>query len=141
MHGNVILMKVTLDQNTIQSISLFQNLTGSSVMDAITEDDDIYFVIAQGQYGSTVGKNGVKIKNAERVFKKNIKVLEYAENVEGFIRNAIHDIQEFSVKDKTITIKVRPSDKAKVIGRGGKNIKVMNKFLQRLFDIDELKVK
>lgn len=134
-------MKVTLDQNTIQSISLFQNLTGSSVVDAITEDDEIYFVVAQGQYGSTVGKNGSKVKNAERVFKKSIKVLEYSENAEDFIKNLIHDAQEFTVNGKIITVKVKPSDKAKIIGRGGRNIKIINKFLQRLFDIDELKVK
>ncbi len=134
-------MKVTLDQNIIQSINLFQNLTGSSVVDAITEDDEIYFVVAQGQYGSTVGKNGSKIKNAERVFKKNIKVLEYSESVEEFIKNLAPDAQEFSVKDRIITVRVKPSDKAKIIGRAGKNIKIINKFLQRLFDIDELKVK
>ena len=134
-------MKVTLDQNTIQSISLFQNLTGSSVVDAINEGDEIYFVIAQGQYGSTVGKNGSKIKNAERVFKKNIKVFEYSENLEEFVKNIIPGVQEFSLKEKTAVIKVRQSDKAKVIGKGGKNIKIINKFLQRLFEVEELKVK
>lgn len=137
----MIIMKVTLDQNTIQSISLFQNLTGSSVVDAINEGDEIYFVIAQGQYGSTVGKNGSKIKNAERVFKKNIKVFEYSENLEEFVKNIIPGVQEFSLKEKTAVIKVRQSDKAKVIGKGGKNIKIINKFLQRLFEVEELKVK
>ncbi|MBI4174170.1 MAG: NusA-like transcription termination signal-binding factor [Candidatus Aenigmarchaeota archaeon] len=134
-------MKVTLDQNTIQSISLFQSLTGSSVVDAINEGDEIYFVVAQGQYGSTVGKNGSKIKNAERVFKKNIKVFEYSESLEEFIRNIIPGVQEFSVREKMVLIKIKPADKAKVIGKGGKNIKIINKFLQRLFDMDELKVK
>ena len=137
----MIIMKVTLDQNTIQSISLFQNLTGSSVVDAINEGDEIYFVIAQGRYGSTVGKNGSKIKNAERVFKKNIKVFEYSENLEEFVKNIIPGVQEFSLKEKTAVIKVRQSDKAKVIGKGGKNIKIINKFLQRLFEVEELKVK
>jgi transcription antitermination factor NusA-like protein len=38
-------------------------------------------------------------------------------------------------------VKIRTADKAKVIGKGGKNIKIINKFLQRLFDMEELKVK
>jgi len=134
-------MKVTLDQNTIQSISLFQNLTGSSVIDAISDGDEIYFVVAQGQYGSTVGRNGSKIKNAERVFKKRIKVFEYSESLEEFVKNIIPGVQEFSLKDKTVLIKIKPNDKAKVIGKGGKNVKIINKFLQRLFDMEELKVK
>src|SRR3990167_1760189 len=134
-------MKVTLDQNAIQSMNIFQTLTGASVVDSISEDDEIYFVIAQGQYGSTVGKNGSKIKNAERVFKKNIKVFEYSENLEEFIKNIIPGVMEFSVKEKMVLVKIKPADKAKVIGKGGKNVKIINKFLQRLFDMEELKVK
>jgi len=134
-------MKVTLDQNAIQSMNIFQTLTGASVVDSISEDDEIYFVIAQGQYGSTVGKNGSKIKNAERVFKKNIKVFEYAETLEDFVKNVIPGMQEFSLKDNVITVKIKPSERARVIGKNGRNIKVINKFLQRLFDIEALKIK
>ncbi len=134
-------MKVTLDQNAIQSISLFQNLTGSSVVDAIVDEDEIYFVIAKGQYGSTVGKNGVKIKNAERVFKKFIKVLEYSESAEEFVKNTIPGVQEFRLNGKSINVKIKPTEKARAIGKGGRNIKIISKFLQRLFDIEELKVK
>ena len=134
-------MKVTLDQNTIQSINLFQSLTGSSVIDAINEGDEIYFVIAQGQYGATVGKGGVKIKNAERVFKKYIKVFEYSENMEEFLKNILPGIQEISVQDKIVTVKIKPADKAKAIGKGGKNVRILTRFLQRLFEKEELKVK
>src|SRR3989344_3851402 len=134
-------MKVTLDQNTIQSINLFQSLTGSSVVDAITEGEEIYFVIAQGSYGATVGKNGVKIKNAERVFKKYIKVFEYAENVEDFVKNTVPGVQDFNIADKIALVRIRPSERARAIGKGGRNIKIISKFLQRLFDIEELKVK
>ncbi|HLD38858.1 MAG TPA: NusA-like transcription termination signal-binding factor [archaeon] len=134
-------MKVTLDQNAIQSMNIFQTLTGASVVDSISEDDEIYFVIAQGQYGSTVGKNGSKIKNAERVFKKSIKVFEYAETLEDFVKNIIPGLQEFSLKDNVISVKIKPSERARVIGKNGRNIKVINKFLQRLFDIEALKIK
>ena len=134
-------MKVTLDQNAIQSIDIFQTLTGASVIDAITEGDEFYVVVAQGEYGSTVGKGGVKIKNAERVFKKSIKVFEYAETAEEFVKNTIPGIQEYSAKDKTILVKIKPADKAKVIGKNGKNIKIINKFLERLFDVESLKIK
>ena len=48
---------------------------------------------------------------------------------------------EFSVKEKMVLVKIKPADKAKVIGKGGKNVKIINKFLQRLFDMEELKVK
>lgn len=134
-------MKITLDQNMIQSMSLFQNLTGSSVMDCVQEDDEIYFVVAEGQYGLSVGKGGVKIKNAERVFKKNIKVFEYFPEIEKFLKSAIPEIQEISIGEKDVLIKVKPSDKPKVIGKGGKNIKIIGKIVERLFDKETVKIK
>jgi len=134
-------MKIVLDQNSIEVINLFQNLTGATVVDSISENGELYFVIAEGQYGLAVGKGGIKIKNAEKVFKKTIKVLEYSESLEKFVKNAIPEVQEMTMNGKHILVKVKQSSRAKVIGKGGKNIKILNKFLQRLFDIEELKLK
>ncbi len=134
-------MKVTLDQDVIQIMNLFQSLTGSSVVDCVNEDDEIYFVVAEGKYGLTVGKGGSKIKNAERVFKKTINVIEYAPTLEGFIKNLIPDIQDIEIKEKKVFVKIKPTDRARVIGKGGKNIRIINKFLQRLFDIEEFRIK
>lgn len=134
-------MKVTLDQNTIQMIDLFHNLTGSTAVDCIQEDDFIYFVVAKGQYGLAVGRNGAKIKNAERIFKKPIKVLEHADSIEEFIRNIVPDVQDITVNGSHVYVRVSAKARAKVIGKAGKNIKIINKFLQRLFDVEEMKVK
>lgn len=134
-------MKVTLDSDTIQAMNFFQNFTGSSVVDCITEGEEIYFVVGHGQYGLSVGRQGAKIKNAEKLFKKNIKVFEYSTDLKEFVKNLVPEAQETEINDKKIEIRIRQSDKAKVIGKGGKNIKILNKFLKRLFDIDSLKVK
>jgi len=134
-------MKITLDQNTIQMIDMFHNLTGATAVDCIQEDDFIYFVVAKGQYGLAVGKSGAKIKNAERVFKKPIKVFEHADGIEEFIRNIVPDAQEITIESGNVFVRVSQKDRAKIIGKAGKNIKVLNKFLQRLFDMEEMKVK
>ncbi|MBI2076459.1 MAG: NusA-like transcription termination signal-binding factor [Candidatus Aenigmarchaeota archaeon] len=134
-------MKVTLDSGTIQAMSFFQNMTGSSVVDCITDGDEIYFVVAHGQYGLSVGRQGAKIKGAERLFKKSIKIFEYSPDLKEFVKNLIPETQEAEINGKNIQVKIRQSDRAKVIGKGGRNIKIINKFLKRLFDIDSLKVK
>ncbi len=134
-------MKVTLNAETIQSMNLFQNMTGSSVVDCLAENDEIYFVVAEGQYGLSVGKHGAKIKNAERLFKKSIKVFEYSETAGGFLKNAVPEAQNIAVNGKTAEIKVRQSDRARVIGKSGKNVNMLKRFLKRLFDVDNLKVK
>ena len=134
-------MKVTLDADTIQSMNFFQNMTGSSVVDCIAEEDGLYFVVAKGQYGLSVGKHGAKIKNAERLFKKSIRVFEYSDNLEEFLKNALPEAQDITVKGKAVEVKVRKSDRAKVIGKAGKNINIIKRFLKRLFDVDDLKIK
>lgn len=133
-------MKVVLDKNTLETISLLQKLTGVTVLDAIV-NDEIYVVVAEGQHGLAVGKNGAKIKNAERIFKKTIRIFEHSPSLEKFVRNMIPETQEFTIQDNIAIIKVKQSDRAKAIGKGGKKIKIVNQFVHRLFEVDEVKVK
>ena len=133
-------MKVTLDSKTIQSINLFQDMTRSSVMDCITEEGDLYFVVAEGQYGMTIGKNGSKIRNVEKTFKKSIKIFEYSPDMRVFIKNLIPECQEIEKENDIIYVRVKQKDRARVIGKSGKNIKVANILLQRLFGTN-IKVK
>ncbi|MBI4895946.1 MAG: NusA-like transcription termination signal-binding factor [Candidatus Aenigmarchaeota archaeon] len=134
-------MKVILDQDALQIINLFQTLTGSTVMDYGIDEDVLYFVVAKGQYGLAVGKGGVKIKHAEQVFKKTIKVFEYAEDMNEFIKNLIPETLEIESKNGEVLVKVKPSDRSKVIGKAGKHIRIVNLFVQRLFDVAVVKVK
>ncbi len=134
-------MKVKLDTQLIQTINFFQNVTGSSVIDCINEDGEIYFVVAKGQYGFSVGRGGVKVRNAERMLKKSIHVFEYSPQPEEFIRNIIPEAQDIAMKDSGIEVRVRQQDRARVIGRGGKNVKILSRFLERLYSLGNLKVK
>lgn len=134
-------MKLKLDQNKIQTINLFQTVTGCSVLDCTSDDEIIIFVVNEGQYGLAVGKNGVKIKNAERVFKRNIRVIEYSSELEKFVKNLVPEAQEITIEGKGVGIKLKQSDRAKVIGRQGRNIKIIKMFLSDLFDIEDVKIK
>ena len=134
-------MKITLDQHTLETINLFRNITGSTVVDCVDSDEDIYFIVAEGQYGLAVGKNGAKVRNAERVFKKNIKVFEYAADLMQFVRNLVPEATDITETNKVICVKVGQHAKAKVIGKNGRNIKVLNELLKRHFDVEALKVK
>ena len=134
-------MKVKLDTQLIQTINYFQSITGSSVIDCIAETDELYFVVAKGHYGLSVGRGGAKVRNAERALKKNIRIFEYAERVEEFIKKVIPETQEIAIKDDSIEVRVKQQDRAKVIGKAGKNIKIINRFLERLYGRNNLKVR
>jgi len=136
----VIKVKLVLDNKIIQMIDLFQNLTGVNVVDCV-EDEELYFVVGEGQYGLAVGKNGIKIKNAERVFKKKIKVFEYSSDLMTFIKNLVPEAEEITQNENNISLRIKQNAKAKVIGKSGKNIKILNDILKRHFEIDSMKVK
>lgn len=137
-------MKVVLNTENIQLINVFQNLTGSHVLDCVS-NEEIYFVVSKGQYGLAVGKKGMKIKNAERVLKKRIKVFEYSDNLEDFIKNLVPEARQIKVNNKdnakTVEIKIMNPHRARVIGKGGKNIKVIKHFLERLYDVNDVKIR
>ena len=134
-------MKLVLDNNLIQTINLFENLTGAMVIDCVDTEDEIFFVVHEGQYGLAVGKGGVKIKHAERIFKKKIKVYEYSADMMQFIKNLVPESDSIVETDKIIQIKVGQNSRARVIGKSGKNIKVLNELVKRLFDIEAIKIK
>lgn len=134
-------MKMSLDETAIKSISLFHKMTGSSVVDMIDSEDMLYFVVKEGEYGLAVGKGGTKVRAVEDKFKKTVKVFEYSGEMEKFIRNMVPEIHDLSITDNGIFVRVRSNARARVIGKSGKNIKIVNEFLKRHFDRDDLKVK
>ena len=133
-------MKVTLDTEAIKTISLFQSITGANVKDCSETEDEMYFVVSEGEYGLVVGKDGSKIKYAENVFKKSIKIFEYSPDLGQFVKNLIPEAQDISIKDNSIRVRIKPSDRAKVIGKGGSRVKVLAAFVARLHDVEDFKV-
>ncbi|HLD49224.1 MAG TPA: NusA-like transcription termination signal-binding factor [archaeon] len=134
-------MKLKLDTNAIQSISIMQSIIGSDILDFIDTDDIIYIIVGEGKYGFVVGKNGVKIKFAEKKFKKSIKVLEYSPDMEKFIKNMVPEAKNISINEKNIIINIKNGSRARIIGKSGKNVKIMGKILNRLFDVESFSVK
>ena len=132
-------MKVKLKTNDIKNINFFHKLTKAEVIDCL-ENDIIYFVVAEGQYGLAVGKKGAKIKNAENKFNKKIKVFEFSEDLKQFAKNLVPEAEKVEIDDDDVIYHVKKSDRAKIIGKEGRNINAVKEFLQRQFDVDNVKV-
>ena len=134
-------MNLKLDSTAIQIMNIFHEITGSQIIDCISDEGIIYIVVAKGQYGIAVGKNGAKVRNAEGKFNKTIKIIEHEDTTEMFIRNMIPDCRKISVIDKKVALWLNSRTRAKTIGRSGKNIKIIEVLLKRLYNIEELAVK
>lgn len=136
-------MSLTLNTESIRLITLFENLTGTVVKDCIVDDlnNTVYFVIEEGKMGIAIGKNGGSIKNAENLIKKTIKIFEFSGDLNCFIKNLIPQAYEVKIKNEEgimVEVKVDKTDKAIVIGREGKNLKLYRELLERNHGIKQL---
>ena len=139
-------MPVTFDTDTIRLITLFENVTGAPVKDCLVVDEKtIYFVIDEGKVGIAIGKNGNSVKHAENIIGKTIKLFEYSQNLEKFVKNVIPQTNEVKVVKKedkiVVEIRVERKDRALVIGRDSKNLNLFKEILHRNHNIDELIVR
>lgn len=140
-------MKLSFDTETIRLMTLFENVTGAPVKDLLLDNDlnAVYIVVDEGKVGVAIGKNGNSVKNAERIIGKTIKLFEFSKDPSSFIKNLIPQAIAIKIRtenNKTIVeIKVEKKDKAMVIGRDGKNLKLFKEMLQRNHHIDDIIVR
>jgi len=131
---------VTLGNDELKCIALFEQLTGAAADDCVIEPDRIIFVVKEGQMGRAIGKGGSTINKVREMFKKQIDVAEDAETVEAFIRGMFPGVQlrSISMKEgegakKFAQITVDSKDRGAVIGRGGSRIKLARTLVERRF--------
>ena len=138
-------MKITFDTDAIRMITLFENITGAPVKDCIIQKDNVYFLVEEGKIGIAIGKNGNSVKNAENLIKKNIKIFEFSTDLNSFIKKLIPQATGIRVRNEServiVEVKVDRKNKAMVIGREGKNLKIFKDLLTRNHKIDELMVR
>jgi len=140
-------MSMCFDTDTIRLIALYENMMNVNVRDCIFDDDNstVYLVIEEGMIGMAIGKNGNIVKRAEKVSKKTIKVFEYSDNLVEFVKKMVPQANAVKVRNEngeiTVEIRVDKKNRAIVIGRGGKNLKLYRELLKRSHQVDDLIVK
>ena len=71
--------------------------------------------------------------------KKKLRIVEFGETPEEFVKNFVYPVKiaEIKIEDKEITIiGGERSIRSMLIGRDGKNLKLINKAVNRFFDVE-----
>ncbi|MBI2084254.1 MAG: NusA-like transcription termination signal-binding factor [Candidatus Aenigmarchaeota archaeon] len=140
-------MPIIFDTESIRLVALFEKLTGVSVRDCIIDNNSnyVYFVIDEGDVGRAIGKKGNSVKNTENLIKKNIKIFEFSEDIDKFAKNLIPQANSVRVRNENgrniVEVIVDKKNKAIVIGRDGRHLKLYKELLQRNHDINELTIR
>lgn len=130
---------ITLDQETIGYINIFENITKAEVKDCFATDEGLMFVVNEGNMGMAIGKGGRNIKHASDVLKKKINVIEFNHDPVKFMQNLLFPIKpkEISLKDDVLTITAHDvKEKGKIFGREKTNLKRMQDIISKYFPIN-----
>ena len=135
-------MVIKFDTETIRLITLFENLTGIPAKDCLVEENVVYFLVDEENVGMAIGKNGNSVKNVENVINKTVKIFGFSNDLNKFIKNLVPKATDIKINDqegkKIVEVSVEKSDRPIVIGREGKNLKILKELLKRNHNVDDL---
>ena len=138
--------EITLDTEALGYLRLFEERTGAHVKDCLAAEDKLVFLVEPGDVHKAVGPGGVLVDRLKGLLKKEIQVVEYADDPETLVKNIFYWYSpkrvDFAAKGKGrhVTVTVDPAWKARAIGKAGKNLKVARAILLRHTDVVSVSV-
>lgn len=138
--------EITLDNETIAYIRLFEEATGAQVKDCLEAEEKRIFLIPPEDLRKAIGPGGVLVERLKTMLKREIVVVEYSDDPATLALNVFypyHPIKvDFAPKERGrhVTVTVDPVWKARAIGKQGKQLKIARAILVRHTDIVSVSV-
>jgi N utilization substance protein A len=141
--------EIKLSSDELSLMSMFQGMTGATARDCLIDEkrDRVIFVIAQGQMGLAIGKDGASVKKIERAVRRPVEVVEWADDLEGLVKNTLGAkfVLEVRTSDrldgtKGVVVVVDSRKKGAVLGLGGKNAEKVRLLAKRYFDVSNVQI-
>jgi len=138
--------EVTLTEDTLRYITLFENMTKTHVRDCMETEDKLVYVVDPGQANRAVGKGGENVIRLKNTTGKNIQVIEYSDDAEQFIKNVFYNynVQSVVLENRGAivhaTVTVDPKVKGRAIGKNGRNLKIARDIVARHHNVQSIVV-
>lgn len=133
-------MKLKIDNETFRYLNAFGTLTGVSAVDCFETKTEVVYVVEPGKIGIAVGKGGANIKKVESLLNKSIRLIEYSNDPNTFIRNVIYPskvknvyISTKSTGEKVINIQSDARLKKTLMKDGKKIYRLLSTLVERHF--------
>jgi len=137
-------MKIKLTQQEMHYMAIAEGFTRAPIIDCIERNNRITFIVAKGKLGKAVGKEARNIRRLEKIFKKEVRFVEYDDDKRQFIVNLFKPFKLDKVvvneEENRVSVVVNMRDKGKAIGKDGRNIKILREIAKRAHGIQEIKV-
>ena len=127
-----------IDLTLIGYITTFENITRTQVKDCfINKNNQLVFLVKQGQASRAIGKKAIILKKIESLLHKRIKVIEFNDNPEEFVKNLIYPLKspEIKLNNKELIIKTDSTQlKALLLGRDKANLKELQEIFSKSYN-------
>lgn len=141
--------EIKLSSDQLSLMSMFQGMTGAMAKDCVVDDkrNRVIFVVAKGQMGLAIGRDGSSVKKIERAVRRPVEVVEWADDIDGLVKNSLGAkyVQEVRVSErldgtKGVVVVVDSRKKGAVLGLGGRNAEKVRLLAKRYFEISNLQI-
>jgi N utilization substance protein A len=138
-----------LNSEEVSLLSMFQDMTGATARDCVVDEkrNRLIFVVAKGQMGLAIGKEGAAVKKIERAVRRPVEVVEWADDIEGLVKNTLGAkyVQEVRVSERLdgtqgVVVVVDSRKKGAVLGLGGKNAEKVRLLAKRYFGVGNVQI-
>jgi N utilization substance protein A len=136
------MVKIVYDAQTMQIISMFEQMTGAHVKDCVM-GEQVIFIVHEGEIAKAIGKGGSHVRNLEHKLKKRVKIVEFHADVLQFVKNLVAPLElaNANFEDSRLVLTAKDlKTRGLLIGRGASNLRSYEAIIQRYFPIQELRV-
>ncbi len=129
--------RLKLDTETLGLSSLLEKLAAVQVKDCFKEGDIIYYVVDSGELGKALGRGGIVVHKLQEKLNQRVRIIEFRDQAQDFVRSIIYPLQPQQIVEEGSYIIIkddRKKTKSLLIGRDGRNLKVINRAVQRFFN-------
>ncbi|WP_290809965.1 NusA-like transcription termination signal-binding factor [Halovivax sp.] len=138
-------MDVTLDDEALRNLVLFEDVTGASGRDCVRADGRLVVVVARGEMAEAIGPGGEHVRRYEERVGDPVRLVEAAEEPEDFVANALAPAAVYNVtiseNDDTVAyVEVADEDRGVAIGKEGRTIETARTLAARHFGIDDVQL-
>ena len=138
-------MKVTLSDEAMRLIGLFDELTEVSAKDCLVEDDRVVILVPAGEMGKAIGPAGKTVKQFEERVGKTVELVEDADTPAAFVASAlapaaVRHVTISEQDDRVAYVEVEDADRGVAIGKDGTNIQTARVLARRHYDVDDIQL-
>lgn len=142
--------KISWSNQELSFIGFFESATNTRAIDCVMANGDktVFFLLKPEDAERIRRGYRILLQHFSRRMGKEVHIIEYHEDVERFLRRALHPVKVLGIRvengvkgDRVVYITVDEADKGRAIGKNGFRIQGIREIVKRHFGLSDVKIR